>query len=67
MASRRKHQSKTKGGSVHFNLEKSLKPANPQDASHRIKVDLWTLLNETPEQSIDFNWENMRPVGKEFL
>ncbi|KZN15901.1 hypothetical protein A1D17_06900 [Pseudomonas fluorescens] len=65
MASRKQHHSQTKGISVHFDLEIS-KPKNPRNASHTVKFDLMTLLGETPEQSIDFNWENMPPVGKEF-
>lgn len=30
------------------------------------KLDLSTLLAETPERSIDSSWENLAPVGREF-
>lgn len=30
------------------------------------KLDLFTLLAETPEQCIDSTWENCSPVGREF-
>lgn len=40
-------------------------PENSRQASRRVKLDLMTLLAETPEQSIDFNWENIPPAGRE--
>lgn len=30
------------------------------------KLNLSTLLAETPEQCIDSSWENLAPVGREF-
>jgi hypothetical protein len=41
-------------------------PKNSRHHSSKIKLDLETLLADTPEHSIDFDWETMQPFGREF-
>jgi len=41
---------------------RSMGPTNAPTA----KLDLSTLLAETPERCIDSSWENLLPVGREF-
>lgn len=34
--------------------------------SSGVKLDLTILLAQTPEQSIDLDWKNLLPTGREF-
>jgi|JTFP01.1.fsa_nt_gb hypothetical protein len=41
-------------------------PENSRQGSRRVRLDLDTLLAETPKHSVDFDWDTMSPVGREF-
>ena len=41
-------------------------PENTRRGSRRVRLDLDTLLAETPKHRVDFDWDSMSPVGREF-
>ncbi|MFJ2684408.1 hypothetical protein ACIOYV_11790 [Pseudomonas sp. NPDC087342] len=55
-----------KKGASSTSSPKVSKPEAPEPVPHPIQHELKTLLNETPRQSIDVDWENLAPAGREF-
>lgn len=64
MAPRKQQHSKIKRRSIRSNPNSSA-PQNYDRDSAGVKLDLTTLLAETPVQSIDLDWENLPPTGRE--
>lgn len=62
MARRKKHHPTVRGSSTPPEIPIPIK--SRQDMPWA-KLDLATLLAETPEHSIDFEWEAMPPAGRE--
>ncbi|WP_149086512.1 hypothetical protein [Pseudomonas prosekii] len=66
MSSQKKKHLRKKGASLTSGPKNSQNLNPPEPVPHPIQHDLKTLLNETPQQSIDVDWENLAPAGREF-
>lgn len=63
MAHRKKQHTRTKHSP---SIPETSTIENSRLGPRKPKLDLTTLLAETPNDSIDFGWEILPPIGREF-